>query len=333
MSYLGELSLGLALVATAMSGAPAHAADKTADLGAPRYDWKQTETALALLNHDRVVWQFNYGPQLAKPYFHPVALTDGTVLTAPSPADHPWHRALWFSWKMLDGVNYWEEDPATGRSQGLTDVLETKLAPKVDGSARIEMNLRYHLPDAPPVLTEKRQIEVKPADSQGVYRIDWLGVFTAGGKDLLLEGGTAGGGYAGLSVRISQASGDWMLLDSEGRRDITTDQDPANGSVLAVNTHGHSARWADFSLRETGTQQACGIAILDHPMNPRHPPEWHNVMAASARFGYFSPAMLWSKPYTLPAGQSFTLRYRIIVHPGRRDKDTLDEEWRAFAAQ
>lgn len=72
----------------------------------PKLGWRQTGAALALLNHDRVVWQCNYASNQAKPYFHPVALTDGTILTAPSPADHPWHRALWFSWTKLNGVNY-----------------------------------------------------------------------------------------------------------------------------------------------------------------------------------------------------------------------------------
>ena len=105
----------------------------------PKYGWKQADGVLALWNHDQVVWQWNYAAGLAKPYFHPVALTDGTVLTAPSPADHPWHRALWFSWKMLNGVNYWEENPATGKSDGVTEVRALKAVPHADSSARIEM--------------------------------------------------------------------------------------------------------------------------------------------------------------------------------------------------
>ena len=299
----------------------------------PKYTWRQADGALALLNHDRVVWQFNYAKSLSKPYFHPVALTDGTILTAPSPADHPWHRALWFSWKMLNGVNYWEEDPRTGKPQGLSDVRAAKVTPLADGSARIEMEISYHPAGGPAVLTENRLIEVSAPDKSGAYRMDWSGVFTACGKDLVLQGGTAGGGYAGMSVRISQASGNWILIDSEGRRDLASDPRQANPMGVAANTHGKRARWMDFSLVDTATGQPCGIAILDHPSNPRHPPQWHNVMAASARFGYFSPAILWSEPYRLAAGQRFTLRYRILVHPGRGEKNAIDSEWRTFASQ
>jgi hypothetical protein len=298
-----------------------------------KFSWKQTDTTLALLNRDRVVWQWNYAPTLAKPYFHPVALIDGMILTEPSPADHPWHRALWFSWKRLNGVNYWEENPTTGQAQGLTEVRAAKLSPQADGAARIEMELSYHPPDTPPVLSENRVIAVSVPDAQGVYRIDWRGEFAAGGQDVVLEGGTAGGGYAGLSVRVSQATSDWVLIASEDRRDIPTDGEPGNAGGLAANTHGQRARWADFSLVDMATQRPGGIAILDHPSNPRHPSQWHNVLAAKGRFGYFSPAMLWSEPYKLAAGQRFTLRYCILVHPGRGDKAAIEKQWQAFAAR
>jgi hypothetical protein len=43
--------------------------------------------------------------------------------------------------------------------------------------------------------------------------------------------------------------------------------------------------------------------------------------------------LTWSEPFTLSAGQSFTLRYRVLVHPGRADKETIEKEWRAFAAR
>jgi hypothetical protein len=46
----------------------------------PRYKWTRSDHTIALLNHDRVVWQFNYGRSASKPNFHPLALLDGTDL-------------------------------------------------------------------------------------------------------------------------------------------------------------------------------------------------------------------------------------------------------------
>src|SRR5688500_1768061 len=47
-----------------------------------------------------------------KPYVHPLTTPLGTLLTRVSPADHPWHRGLWFAIKFVDGDNFWEEDAA-----------------------------------------------------------------------------------------------------------------------------------------------------------------------------------------------------------------------------
>jgi HEAT repeat protein len=290
----------------------------------PNYKWEETDSSIALLNYDRTVWQFNYGKDTRKPYFHPVAMVDGTVLTCLSPRDHPWHRALWFSWKMLNGVNYWEEDPKTGLPDGRTEVVEAKVAPGKDHSATIFLTLTYHTPDGPPLLTEKRKIAVSAPDMDGRYRIDWEGVFTAGKQDVLLQGGTAGGGYAGMSVRISQTTKDWRLIDSEGRVDLP-------GGPVAKNTHGQKARWMDFSVVDTATSEVGGIAILQRPSSFRYPTHWHNVMDDKFPFGYFSPAPLWAEPYTLRGGESLKVSYRILIHPGRGTKDQLDAEWNAFS--
>ena len=290
----------------------------------PDYKWQQTDSCIALLNHHRTVWQFNYGKDTRKPYFHPVALIDGTVLTCLSPRDHPWHLALWFSWDKLNGVQYWENDPKTGWPDGRTEVVEAKVIPNQDYSATILLTLAYHPPDGPPLLTEKRKITVSTPDKDGRYWIDWEGAFTAGKQDVRLQGGTAGGGYAGMSVRISQATKDWRLIDSEGRVDLP-------GGPAAKNTHGQKARWMDFSVVDAASSEIGGIAILQHPSTFRYPTHWHNVMDDKFPFGYFSPAPLWAEPFTLQAGKTLKVSYRILIHPGRETKDQLEAEWRAFS--
>jgi hypothetical protein len=46
----------------------------------------------------------------------------------------------------------------------------------------------------------------------------------------------------------------------------------------------------------------------------------------------FSSAPLFDKPYTIPAGKTLTLKYRVLVHSGRGDTKTLDAEWKAFTS-
>jgi len=285
----------------------------------PSYSWRHTDSSLALLNHERIVWQLNFNKKEGKPCFHPVGLIDGTELTWLRPADHRWHRALWFSWKYINGLNYWEEDPKTGLSEGRTDVVDVKLAPGDDYSARIVMSVSYHPPDKPAVLIESRFITVSAPDDSGQYHIDWLSGFTAGRKDVVLdrtpipgeEGGKGYGGYAGLSVRMAKTTRGWQFVDSEWRKD--------------KEAHGKKARWVDFS-GEIGGDKAAGITIFDHPDNLRHPSPWY----VEKGMPYFSPAVLFDKAYTLAAGKSLTLRYRILIHPGLADKVLLEGELKAF---
>ncbi|MHC4240565.1 MAG: DUF6807 domain-containing protein [Planctomycetota bacterium] len=283
----------------------------------PPYSWRQTDSSIALLSSEQIVWQLNYKKQEGRPYFHPLSLTDGTELTSLRPADHRWHRALWFSWKYINGVNYWDPELPAGQ----TEVLDVKTRPGRDYSAQIEMRLSYRPPQERAVLTERRTLKVSAPDESGCYRIDWLSVFTAGDNDVLLgrtpipgeQNGKSYGGYAGLSLRMAEHTRDWQFLGSEG--------------PLEPESRGSKARWVDFTGK-VAEGRSGGVAVFDHPDNPRHPSSWW----LGASMPYFSPAVLFHKPYALPAGKTLTLRYRILVHSGHADRDMLESEWKAFAA-
>jgi type 1 glutamine amidotransferase len=298
------------------------------------YQWRQSDESLALVKDGKTVWQLNFDRKLGKPYFHPLALVDGTELTWDSPADHPWHHGLWFSWKHINGLNYWEEDRNTGLSQGRNELVDVKVITHDNYSALIEMTISYHPPNKPAVLTEKRAIEVSAPDEQGRYGIFWFSTFTAGnieildrtliaGDDVVLDRtpipgepeGKAWGGYAGLSVRIAKGISNWQVIDSEGRK--------------GAEAHGKNARWMDFT-GQTPDGKAAGIAILDHPMNLRHPSPWYVSVDTKTPFGYFSPAILFNKPHKLSDREYRRFAYRILVHPGRTNKDLLENEWKTF---
>ena len=62
--------------------------------------WKTDQDSVALVQGERVVWQFHFGADDTKPCFHPVALLEAPDLVWHRPPDHPWHLGLWFSWKF-----------------------------------------------------------------------------------------------------------------------------------------------------------------------------------------------------------------------------------------
>ena len=281
--------------------------------------------SLSCLVDGKVLWTLNFAKAEGKPYFHPVCLADGTVLTWLRPGDHIWHRALWFSWKFIDGLNYWEEDPKTGQTQGRNELVSVSAAGGDDFSARIAVTIAYHPPDKPAVMTEERIVTVSAPDAAGRYSLDWQTTFRAGARDVVLDrtpirgepNGVAWGGYAGLSVRLAKTLGQWRVLSSDALEDLKANE--------------QNARWVDFSGADADTRREAGMAVLDHPGNLRHPSPWYVIMDPKAPFGYFSPAVLFRKAFTLPAGKVLLLRYRIIVHPGRLTKAQLDEAWQSFA--
>jgi type 1 glutamine amidotransferase len=271
--------------------------------------WSRTAGALALTQNGATIWRFNYGTNTSKPFFHPVALPGGPTLTWDQPPDHPWHHALWFAWKYIDHVNYWETEAQDSEAKGITEWSEPTLGARPDFSARIAMDLAYHPPGGAPVLTEHRVIEVSPPDPQGTYHLDWTLTFTALGKDVLLErtplpgepGGQPWGGYAGLSVRFASDIKDAFALTPQG------------AVIFTGGTYRGKAAAMDYAGVFGGRE--AGLAIVAAAGNLNRPSPWYAI--DNSTMHYFSPAVIQDAPHLIKAHESFTLRYRVIAHPGR----------------
>ena len=284
----------------------------------PAYSWHQTATTLALRNGEKTVWQLVFDPQQPKTYFHPLATLEGEVLTAFEPPDHRWHRGLWWSWKFINGVNYWEEDPTTHHSDGVNELTGASVKPGADFSARAELRFSYHLPGKPPVMTETRRLSISQPDAAGRYAIDWTSEFTATDAPVKLDrtpplhqGGVNYGGYAGLSLRFPPGITGWSYRTSEGQ-------------TSAATANGQPARWVDLS------GPAAGIAVFDHPGNLRHPSPWYLFDAPSLL--YFSPALLFNDPLELAAHKTLKLTYRVLVHSRPMSAAQLESAWKSFTA-
>lgn len=282
------------------------------------FAWEKADGRLALVSGGTTVWAFNHGPDATKPHFHPLTLRGGSSMTWDRPADHPWHRGLWFSWKFINKVNYWEEDRTTGRPAGLTLWSNVVVEARPDFSARIAMSVTYAPPGQAPVLTERRVVEVTPPAADGSYTIDWEGIFTAGASPAVLEAtpvdpARKAGGYGGLLWRVAGALKDWQAVSDAGKKGLAA--------------HGEPARALDFSGVLDG--RPAGIAIFDHPNNRGHPTPWFLRLDPAKTYGLHGPGILFNGPVTLDANTSMPLRYRVVVHPGRWSAKDLAERSRA----
>lgn len=289
------------------------------------YAWQQAPGRLALQQDGQILWQFLHGDQETKPSFHPLALPGGPALTWHRPADHRWHCALWFSWKYLNKVNYWEEDAKTGLPAGRTEWSAPKIETRPDFSARLHMELTYRPAQGAAVLREQRTIEIAPPSADGRQQQDWTCVFTALAPEVVLDrtppppgpDGKGPGGYAGLSIRLVREFEEVQVCTPTGAVSMATGR--YRGKAMAVD---YSGRVGD---------KECGFAFLDHPQNLNSPSPWYVINDGPMRF--VNAAVLCFGPHTLKQGESFTLRYRVILHPGRWTPERLQQEAERYQRQ
>ncbi len=282
---------------------------------------------LSLILDAQTLWTYHYAAKDNVPYFHPVALPGGPTLTNFAPHDHPWHRALWFCWKTINGVNYWEwaqphkpgskELDPEGVPVGWTRFAGNEMVATSAGGASIMMQIDYGTGDKT-LLKEQRSIAVSMPRADGSYVIDWTMTFTAQDQELTFDRtppNKTGGGYAGLSYRAPDNIAQVTMIDSEGRK--------------GMDARGPTSRWIDASGVTDPRYGPAGLAILCHPGNPRYPSQWH----LWSREGgvYVNPSMLYGEPYTLAPGKSFTLRYRVFIHKGLGDPSAIEKEFADFA--
>ncbi len=281
----------------------------------------KTDTSVALRNHSEVIWQFNYKNRFGKPYFHPLKV-NRTILTCVSPPDHPWHLGLWFSWKFINGINYWEyvdkfSSSETGyQSEGITDVEKTEIVTNPDFSTHIRMKLNYHPVNAVPVLSEVRDIHISALKKDGSYYIDQEHRFTALDDRVILDrtpilgepGGQSWGGYAGLSIRFNQ---------NFTSPEITLPMD-------SVSIRKSNLMYMAFKGL---TGDTAGTAILQHPDFATGSMAWYVINEPKIPFYYFSPAVLFEQRIILKKGETLELKYRIWMLPGVVSKDKLQEKY------
>jgi len=283
----------------------------TTQTASDQLQWIEDSERIALLRNDTVLWQLNIDPAQDKPYFHPLRTPAGHDLTLERPADHPWHRGLWFSWKTINGINYWEEDVEAGVSEGRSIIQQVESQLNDDHSARITIHITYR-DTIGPTIREQRTLHIDPPLASPGYTINWEHSFTAL-KDVELElekpakhGGVQWGGYAGLSFRGAATLQDPLFRAS-------------NGWSNAADTtgYGEKATWMDMTGSVgSDSLQLAGITIFDHPANPRYPSPWY-IWYAAGKHLFFTPSLLFDGPLTLQKGEELELKYQTFIHDGK----------------
>ena len=180
---------------------------------------RTTIDGVACVKNGKAVWKFNIANRENKPFVHPLCLPDGRCVTDARAKDHPWHLGLWFCWKYINGLNYWEpRNPSAGNlfPDGMTVVRDFKIKPK-GGACDVDLALWYG-PRANPgkvLLDEKRTVRFSAPDAKGGYTIRSTHEFTA--REEVKFGCRRPVGYGAFSLRMSDMMRDFAMTDGDGK--------------------------------------------------------------------------------------------------------------------
>lgn len=290
----------------------------------PVWTWqKDGNRSIELVGADGPVVRFILDCAPRDPHFEILATPDGRNTVWVGPGDHVWHYGLWFSWKLINGINFWETNPATGLQEGQSEIADPRIECEPDAAtATIRYRDLAHLvPRGPSVLEDAVVIRItRPQNGTGP-RVKWQ-LTTKALADVELgrtpipgePGGLGHGGYGGFSWRGSKEFKYVSFTDSEGRKDSAT--------------HRQRARWINLTGLLNG--KPAGLTVIDHPSNPGHPASWYVVPGPLEPFWYVSPALVQPKPITLQKGDSFTHTYQVTVHDGGWQAAECDREAQIF---
>ncbi len=101
----------------------------------------------------------------------------------------------------------------------------------------------------------------------------------------------------------------------------------SEGGVNEAGCFRKPARWVDYS-GPVAPGATNGIALFDHPTNPRHPSPFH-----VRDDGWMGVCLTLSGPLTVSNQAPLHLRYGLWIHDGLPPVEAIEAEWRRFAAE
>lgn len=251
-------------------------------------------------------------------YLHPLRTIGGVTITDDFPSIHLHHHGIWSAWtatRFRDGKpDFWNMGKGSA-GVAFKSLEEAWEGPVEAGFIALHEFFERRL-DGPDqsVLIERWTTHLHaphPGDA-GLWFFDLeLDQSTSGNDPLeLLEYH-----YGGLAVR---GNGGWNgaenahFLNAEGESD-------------RIGVNASRSRWCAMSGEVEGA--IAGLAILDHPTNPRAP----QPLRVHPKEPYFcyTPPQLGS--FTIGPDTPYRARYRIVVFDGEPEADTLERLWNDFA--
>lgn len=276
------------------------------------------------------------------PLFYPVLGPGQVPMTRRYPleivegedTDHPHHQSLWFAHSEVNGHSFWAVREYGDKKPGKTVHKRFTAITSGEKEGGFVAENEYVAADGTVVMSDTRTVRFyAPADALAPRLLDITIAFHASNGEVTFGDQKD----AGMAIRVAS---DLQAVRRAGGKNATV---PASGKLLNSEgvegeaTWGKQARWVDF-YGEVGGEPV-GVALMDHPSNPRHPSHWH-----SRTYGLLT-ANVFGKKYfenledpkagelVLPAGETVTFRWRFAFHRDDPKKADVEALYQEFAAE
>jgi hypothetical protein len=301
--------------------------------GGEPVELKRSGNHIEIIIDGRAFTNYYFDPAVAKPYIFPLRSAEGIVVTRSFPMvtdaagedqDEPHQRALYFAHGDINGFDFWGEAMFSRWSSHPASNFGRTVFRKLD-----EMH------GGPDSGTIQAQFDLVAANGKAIAEETQAYTFRGERHSRTIDceftihanhgavkmGDTKEGTFAIRVVKV---------LDSPPGHMVNS-----NGATGEKAIWGRRADWVDYYGNVAG--EDLGIAIFDNPGNFRHPTYWHargyGLFAANP-FGIkkFTHDRHQDGSYTIHAGESLTLRYRVFIHHGDYQQGRVAEAYREYAA-
>lgn len=285
--------------------------------------------------------EYNFEGQ-RRPYFYPIIGPTGASMTRNWPMredvpgeerDHVHHRGLWYGHRHVNNAGFWEESAKPGVMLG--KIVHEKFLELKSGRdvGVLRSRNRWIKDDGTPVVTDERTIRIYNRGA-AERMLDFEITFIAEHGEVVFGADKD----AAMAIRVPESSrvdrpkekgqktaprGEGHIVTSEGKRDAAA--------------WGTRAKWCDYYGPVEG--KILGVAIFDHPANPRHPTWWHVRTYGLFAANPFAQGQFENLPdkktgeFTLPAGQRVTFRYRFFWHHGDEQTGQVAKRYEEYVKE
>jgi len=258
-------------------------------------------------------------------FIHPMYSPSGNVMTRISPRDHYHHFGIWNPWtKVKIGdheTDFWNLNSKQGtvRFSGINSIIN---GPVYGGFSvkQDHIDFRGAKPEELAIneVWDVRAWNTEPVTGIKAYIVDLTTFLSVAGNEPIVFVAYRYAGGIGF-----RATGEWnnknsTVLTSEG--------------LTRKEADGSRARWADINgaFKDKGNS---GITFFSHPSNRDYPepmrvwPENQNGVGDV----YFEFCPTRHNDWELFPGNTYRLKYRMLVYDGKIDQPTADRLWNDFA--